>query len=118
LEDADRRVLLVAATLHDSGKLIANRRHHKHSSYLIRHAELPGLTPAEIELVSLVARYHRGSAPKKKHDRFGQLEKADRKRVRKLAALLRLGDALDQHHGQEVRTLQIGEDEEEITLRV
>lgn len=118
LAAADRRVLLTAALLHDCGKLIANRRHHKHSSYLIRNAELPGLTPSEIDLAALVARYHRGPAPKKTHDRYGALEKPERRRVKKLAALLRLGDALDQQHGQEVRTLRVDAHDEEITLFV
>jgi exopolyphosphatase / guanosine-5'-triphosphate,3'-diphosphate pyrophosphatase len=114
----DRRILLAAAMLHDSGKLIENRRHHKHSSYLIRNAELPGLASEEIELAALVARYHRGPTPKKEHDRYGALEKPDRKRVKKLSALLRVGDGLDQHHGQEIELLQVGLEADEITLHV
>lgn len=118
LAGPDRRILLTAALLHDCGKLIGNRGHHKHSNYLIRNAELPGLTSKEIELAALVARYHRGPTPKKEQNRYGGLQKPDRKRVKKLAALLRVGDGLDQYHGQEIETLQVVRAADEITLRV
>lgn len=118
LTPADRRVLTAAALLHDCGKLIASRRHHKHSAYLIRNAEIPGLSPEEVELTALVARYHRGSTPKKEQRRYGALEKPDRRRVKKLAALLRVGDGLDQHHGQEVEALRIATAPDGVTLQV
>ena len=116
LEAADRRILLAAGLLHDVGKAVAHRRHHRHSRYLIRHADPPGLTRHEVELVSLVARYHRASRPKRSHDRYGQLAGSDRKRVQKLAALLRVGDALDADHRQHVQTMSVDISDEEIVL--
>ena len=90
-----RRWLLVAALLHDVGRLVNDRRHHKHSAYLIRHADLPGLKKRERRIAALVARYHRGAAPKTRHRGFGRLEADEQQQVRQLAALLRLADALD-----------------------
>lgn len=49
----------------------------------------------ERSLVALLARYHRRAWPSPRHRRFAALGKDDRKCVRRLAALLRLADALD-----------------------
>ncbi|MFN9455202.1 MAG: hypothetical protein ACK6CY_14190, partial [Gemmatimonadota bacterium] len=73
-------------------------RHHKHSYHLILHAELLGMTPADQVAVAHVARYHRGKPPQKKHAEFVTLPPAQRKRVRRLAALLRVADGFDRGH--------------------
>ena len=72
--------------------------HHKHSYYLIANSDLMGLTPAERALVANVARYHRKTAPQLDHDNFRQLGRDDRGKVKALAALLRIADALDREH--------------------
>lgn len=118
LTGADRRILLAAAMLHDVGKVVATRKHHRHSHYLIRHADLPGLTQHEVKLTALVARYHRSTRPKRSHKRYGKLDSADRKRVKTLTALLRVGDALDQEHAQQVTDVRISQDDDHITLQV
>ncbi|MFN9454439.1 MAG: hypothetical protein ACK53A_03295, partial [Gemmatimonadota bacterium] len=73
-------------------------RHHKHSYHLILHAELLGMTPADQVAVAHVARYHRGKPPRKRHAEFMALPPAQRKRVRRLAALLRVADGFDRGH--------------------
>lgn len=118
LSEVDRRILMAAAILHDVGKFVSTRKHHKHSRYLIRHAELPGLSRVEVNLAALVARYHRGSRPKKSQKGYGSLETGDRKRVKKLAALLRVGDALDRDHTQEVREMTVVCNDEEVALHL
>jgi exopolyphosphatase/guanosine-5'-triphosphate,3'-diphosphate pyrophosphatase len=119
LSPRDREVLQAAAVLHDIGHQISYQRHHKHAYYLIHHAELPGLSPAEVELVANVARYHRRASPSTRHDHYAALAKPDRKRVRKLAALLRLADALDREHLQKVQSVGVERvDEDEIVLHV
>lgn len=118
LDEADRRILLAAAILHDIGKFVTNRKHHKHSRYLIRHAELPGLSRADIKLAALVARYHRGSGPKRSHKEYGGLSDQDRRRVRTLAALLRVGDALDREHRQEVQEMTVRSEDDAVHLHV
>jgi exopolyphosphatase/guanosine-5'-triphosphate,3'-diphosphate pyrophosphatase len=54
-----------------------------------------------------VARYHRGAEPKKKHREFGQLERENRRRIRLLAAILRLADGLDRGHVGAVRRVKV-----------
>lgn len=103
----DRALLADAALLHDVGYHISYDRHHKHSYHLIVHAELLGVSPDEQVVIANVARYHRGAAPKRKHDNFGPLDPPMRKRIRRLAALLRVADGLDRGHVAAVAELDI-----------
>jgi len=94
----DRATLADAALLHDVGYHINYDRHHKHSYHLIVHAELLGIAPIEQVVIANVARYHRGSPPKRKHRNFGELDKALRERIVRLSAILRVADGLDRGH--------------------
>jgi exopolyphosphatase/guanosine-5'-triphosphate,3'-diphosphate pyrophosphatase len=49
-----------------------------------------------------VARYHRKSPPSLRHEPYKLLAPKDRLTVTKLAAILRLADALDAEHGSKV----------------
>jgi exopolyphosphatase / guanosine-5'-triphosphate,3'-diphosphate pyrophosphatase len=104
---ADRQILADAALLHDVGYHISYDRHHKHTYHLVLHAELLGLPPTDQVMVANVARYHRGGAPQKRHRNFGSLDKEMRRRIRRLAALLRLADGLDRGHVAGVATVRI-----------
>lgn len=105
LKKSDRKLLEAAAILHDVGYFIAYSSHHKHSYHLIRHAELFGFTPRERELIAQIARYHRKSLPKRKHETFQELHEADRQRVERLGGILRLADGLDRRRSSTVRSL-------------
>lgn len=92
----ERELLWAAGILHNCGLHISHSSHHKHSYYLIRNSELLGYTETEIEVIANLARYHRKSAPKKKHDNYRNLPtKRYRQMVSQLSALLRLAVALD-----------------------
>ena len=97
-----RRVLIAGAVLHDVGTFIGYPKHHKHSLYIISQSEPPGLTRAEILMAANVARYHRKGEPASHHEAFMQLSEKERMRVVRLAAILRLADALDREHLQTV----------------
>jgi exopolyphosphatase/guanosine-5'-triphosphate,3'-diphosphate pyrophosphatase len=98
----DRTLLEAAALLHDVGYLVNYASHHKHSYHLIVHADLPGFTHREIQVIANVARYHRAAAPKPRHRAFAVLSADDRTLVRALSALLRIADGLDRTHMQRV----------------
>jgi exopolyphosphatase/guanosine-5'-triphosphate,3'-diphosphate pyrophosphatase len=107
LEKADRQALADAALLHDSGYHISYERHHKHSYHLILHADLLGMAPSEQVVIANVARYHRGSPPKRKHRNFGMLDKSLRQRITRLSALLRVADGFDRGHVSAVADLKV-----------
>ncbi|MDB9309659.1 Ppx/GppA phosphatase family protein [Aphanizomenon sp. CS-733/32] len=91
-----RQLLWAAAILHNCGHYVGHSSHHKHSYYLIRNSELLGYNETEIEIIANIARYHRKSPPKKKHDSYRNLlHKEHRTMVNQLSAILRLAVALD-----------------------
>jgi exopolyphosphatase/guanosine-5'-triphosphate,3'-diphosphate pyrophosphatase len=92
------------------------RSHHKHSQTIIRHADLPGWTVRQVELVAAMARYHRRALPSVEHEEFEALSEPDRQLVRRLAALLRVADGLDRAHAQAVRGVRVRFGKEGVTL--
>jgi exopolyphosphatase / guanosine-5'-triphosphate,3'-diphosphate pyrophosphatase len=100
LTDREREWLEYGALLHDVGVHISYERHHRHSYYLIKNGDLRGFDPQEIEVMALVARYHRQAAPKKSHEGYGDLSGPLRRVVRVLAAMVRLAEGLDRSHAQ------------------
>ncbi len=103
----DALLLQVAAILHEVGTYVSPRAHHKHSEYLILNSEVFGLDRLDVTIVALVARYHRHSGPRLDHPSYAALSTDDRIRVCKLAALLRVADALERTHAQRVANLEI-----------
>ncbi|NET43888.1 Ppx/GppA phosphatase family protein [Okeania sp. SIO2B3] len=91
----ERELLWAAGILHNCGLYVSHASHHKHSYYLIRNGELLGYSEIEIEVIANLARYHRKSLPKKKHENYQNLPKKYQQMVSQLSALLRLAIALD-----------------------
>lgn len=102
LKADDRELIEAAALVANVGYLINFEGHHKHSYHLILNSELPGFERRQLQVLANAARYHRGTAPKRKHEPFRELSPEDQARVRALAAILRLALALDRTHQQRV----------------
>jgi exopolyphosphatase/guanosine-5'-triphosphate,3'-diphosphate pyrophosphatase len=108
LGDAARELLEAAALLSNVGLFISHAQHHKHSYYVIRSTEhLLGFTDREIELIALIARYHRKSEPKAKHPEFAALDADDQHAVACCAAILRIAIGLDRNHASRVRDVRL-----------
>jgi exopolyphosphatase/guanosine-5'-triphosphate,3'-diphosphate pyrophosphatase len=117
LGDDSREVLEAAALLANVGLFVSHAGHHKHSYYVIRNSELlTGFTDREIELIAQVARYHRKSAPRKKHPEFATLQRDDQQRVRMLAGILRVAVGLDRNHGRRVSRVRVSGDGEQLVI--
>lgn len=102
--DARARVMLtLASMLHEIGMFVSISAYHKHSMYLIQNSELFGLSQLDLQIVALVARYHRRAAPKPTHTAYASLSREDRVIVSKLASILRVADALDRSYSQRIR---------------
>jgi exopolyphosphatase/guanosine-5'-triphosphate,3'-diphosphate pyrophosphatase len=98
-------LLRLAAALHEVGMFVSAREHHKHSMYLILNTELFGISTEDRTLVALLARYHRRYNPEHNHPYFGELSREERMVIFKLAAILRIADALDRSHSQRIKTI-------------
>lgn len=118
LPPQDRLLLEVAGILHEIGSFISRRNHHKHSLYIIVNSEIFGLNDEETTLVALVARYHRRALPQPGHPFMRDLSREGRIRVTKLAALLRVADALDRSHTQRLEVQRAYIDGDRLLLHV
>jgi exopolyphosphatase / guanosine-5'-triphosphate,3'-diphosphate pyrophosphatase len=118
LKSEDRELIETAALVANVGYLINFEGHHKHSYHLIRNSELPGFERRQLQLLANVARYHRGSPPKQKHDNFNELPVEDQRRVAALAAILRLSLALDRTHQQHVSEVRASVRDECVKIAV
>jgi exopolyphosphatase/guanosine-5'-triphosphate,3'-diphosphate pyrophosphatase len=105
LPAAVRPYLEAAAWLHDIGNAVNYQKHHRHTEYLVRNTDIPGLADRERDLVARIARYHRRSHPDLHHSGMEGLSRSEAMTVRKLATLLRVADSLDRSHARPVRRL-------------
>ena len=115
---AARELLEYTALLHDIGHAIDHDRHHQHSCYLIRNAELLGFARLEVEVMAQVVRGHRKQVPKLADPDLRALPRPMARTVRGLAALLRVADALDRTHFDVVRTLDVALRPARLTITV
>jgi len=101
---AHARVLLEAgALLHDTGHMISHRGHHKHGEYLALNGDIAGLEGRDRAVAAALVRYHnRKSEPAGHHTAYSSLNNADQRVTRRLAAILRIAEALDHSHRQRV----------------
>jgi exopolyphosphatase/guanosine-5'-triphosphate,3'-diphosphate pyrophosphatase len=113
-----RELLEYAALLHDIGHAVDHDRHHRHSCYLVRNAELLGFDRLEIEILAQVVRGHRKQAPKPSDADVAALPARARRTVRGLAAILRVADGLDRTQFGVVKALSFSHTAGRLTIAV
>ncbi len=120
LGTSERLLLEAASCLHDTGWSVSKdgSGHHKESARLIRTHPWQHFPAAEVEIIAQVARYHRKSVPIAEHAEFVALSEHDRATVQKLAAILRLADALDRSHLQRVKQIDVEISESRIRFKL
>jgi exopolyphosphatase/pppGpp-phosphohydrolase len=103
-----RASLQIAALLHDVGKAKGSKGHHKASLELIKSHGTPlGWNDATMQRAALVARFHAGALPTRSHKSLRDLLPDEQKIIVRLAAVLRLANALDAAHDGHIRRVQI-----------
>jgi exopolyphosphatase / guanosine-5'-triphosphate,3'-diphosphate pyrophosphatase len=103
-----RQLLWAAAQLHTCGKSINISAYHKHTWYLIRNGELLGYSQTEHLMVAAIARYHRRSLPKKRHESWQLITGREQRRcVAEMALLLRLAAALDRRPAAVIEAIRM-----------
>jgi exopolyphosphatase/guanosine-5'-triphosphate,3'-diphosphate pyrophosphatase len=118
LSSRHRLLLRVGALLHEVGTFVSGRAHHKHSYYLVSNAEIFGLRGEELQVVALLTRYHRRSVPRQSHVEYISIPREQRVVVSKLAAILRVADALDRGHAQQIRDVRVEKTSDELILHI
>ncbi len=118
LSVTEREYLEAAALLHEIGLAVSHALHHRHSYYIIKNGELLGFTENEKEIIANVARYHRKSHPKLKHEGFRLLSAEDQQTVAKLSAILRIADGLDRTHDGKISDIRVKTIGRKLLLRI
>jgi exopolyphosphatase/guanosine-5'-triphosphate,3'-diphosphate pyrophosphatase len=110
--------LETASLLANVGITVSHAKHHLHSYYIIRHADLLGLTDDEIEIIAQIARYHRKGEPKLSHEPFRILSDDDQNRVRLLSSILRVAIGLDRTHDGRIENMKVEVSKSDITITI
>jgi exopolyphosphatase/guanosine-5'-triphosphate,3'-diphosphate pyrophosphatase len=112
----DRCLLETAAILHDIGMFIRASGHQLHGQYIVENSEIFGIHPDELAIIANVVRYHRGDAPQNSDIDYISLQRQERVLVLKLAAILRVADALDRGHSQTIKKISVERKSETVVI--
>ncbi|NLY52605.1 MAG: Ppx/GppA family phosphatase [Firmicutes bacterium] len=117
----ERRLLIVAALLHDIGIVVDHENRYIHTFYMMLNARLNGLSHRELVTCAFVAA---------SHERYflqgvmnytvpaGPLEQEDFRRIMLLSLLLRLAKSFDLGKGGAVEGVRVEIDDHEVRMRL
>lgn len=117
LNPRECELIEVAAHLHDIGKALSLDGHHRHSAYLVEHADLRGLSPDDLAMVLALVRSHRGGPPKISYPPFRAMSADERRKARVMAGMLQLADALDRPRDGSVERVLVADTGETLLIR-
>ena len=113
-----RLPLEMAAVLHNCGRAIHERAHHKHGEYLVLNAELPGLPTETQAILACLVRYHGKSEPESHHKLYASRPPRDRRQIRELSGILRIAASMGAGGTRGVRALRIRVSRKQLRLRL
>src|SRR5262249_19706415 len=112
----DRELLRAAAVVHEVGRINGDKNHHKKTERMIDQLDhVAGWQPQDKLAMARIARYHRGALPEAA--RLQDVSSTQRNRIRFLAGILRLANALDDSHDGSIRRITIAMSEGFIAIR-
>jgi exopolyphosphatase/guanosine-5'-triphosphate,3'-diphosphate pyrophosphatase len=114
----ERELLEYAALLHDIGTFLNYTRHHQHTYYLVRHADLIGFDQEELAVIAATAYFHRKALPAPRFEAFSGLDRRSRKVVRRLGAFLRLAEYLDRGHAGAIAHARLRREADSLLLEL
>ncbi|MDR2542326.1 MAG: HD domain-containing protein [Treponema sp.] len=113
-----RIMLETAAILHDVGTYIRRSAHQKHGQYIVLNSDIFGLHAEELNIIANVINYHRGEPPSQSDIEYIQLQREDRVLVLKMVSILRVADALDRGHTQQIKSITVERRSETVVFHV
>ena len=112
----DRKLLELAAIVHDIGYFYSAKGHHRNALQMLLTEPIADLPLEEKKVIANLARYHRKAGPSMDHTAYRILSEEDRRRVDLMAPILRLADALDRSHEGAVLELFCDIREDSVTI--
>lgn len=116
LDKRDRLLLGVSALVHDVGSFINSQRHYQYSEEILSGIDFHGLSTVEQRMIASIARYHSAETPDSALRTVQDFSPQQRLRIAKLAALLRLADALDDSRLQKIDKLTVSVTDKSIKI--
>lgn len=119
MQKRERLLLQIAVILHDCGKYISMSHAAECSYSIIMATEIIGLSHAEREIVANIVRYN--SLDIVSFEEFASDSSLDREqymKVCKLAAILRVSNAMDRSHKQKIKEIRVTLKETKMILTV
>ena len=111
-------LLEIAAITHDFGYFINPNNHEYNSYYILKSMHLPGISESDMNMVALTALMHRGKDVEDYTAFFDLIKPEDLFLLKKMVALLRVGDSLDAGHKQSVKSFKVVKSTDMIKLDV
>lgn len=107
--DSHSRILLQAtALLHDIGKYVSLRSHSLYSYMLIMSCDILGFSEMDKKIVALASYYHAHRLfSGKRHAEVEEMSQKIMPLVAKIAALVRLADAMDRSYKQKIKSCRV-----------
>ena len=112
----ERMLLEAAAMLHDVGMFIRASGHQLHGQYIVANSDVFGLHRGEMTLIANIIRYHRKDLPNPEDINFIALQPHERILLLKMAAILRVADALDRGHSMQIKKITLERKSESLIL--
>ena len=90
-----RDLLSIAAIVHEVGRAVGKKKHHKRTVRMLNKLDVPpGWTAEHLRMIGLAARYHRGALPFA-HPAYARLARSKQRMVALLGGILRLAEAVE-----------------------
>lgn len=116
LGSRERLLLQIAANLDDIGNFINSHGHYRHSAYILQATKLIGLSDDENKVIADIARYHSVESPAFEQAHYRHIEGDSQMIVAKLAAILRMADALDDSGKQKISRISVSLKKETLVI--
>lgn len=109
-------LLQMAAFLYPTGRFVNVRNSYEHTYHIIMGTDIFGLSDLEKEIVATVAYYRQKRRPSDRDIPFQRLPETAKMIVMKLAAILRLAQAMDRGELQKIKQVHAVLDKEELRV--
>lgn len=96
--ERERTLLNVAAILQDIGKVVSIKNHNELSYHMIRGVDVVGINEEERNIIAAAVYYHNSLTPSYSHEVYSALDIQSRVTVSKLAAILKIANAIHSSH--------------------
>ncbi|WP_026478083.1 exopolyphosphatase [Alkaliphilus transvaalensis] len=119
LGESERKLLSVAALLHDIGNYVDHYNHHKHGFYIVLNARLNGLRNRELVICAFIVLMHREVDLSKDWSPYKMLiNKNDFEVIKKLSLFVNIAEKLDRGEYGAVNDIQCGIEEDHVNMKV